>query len=904
MAGERSPREEVLNVRLAQLLRPRLDGARPEAPPPGARAESIDVLAEWKGRKIAVEAKKGYSKTNCGRALVQAAERVANGHAKGGVAVCYPEGLTEEDFDDRTRMWACPLDGGWVEMNVETLAGVIRAVSDDLETIEAAGRKFTKNLITAAAHLSEDQTQDIVDAVKIPLGSKQPGLRAALLVASACLFHARLDKALARKEIEKPLVDDRTGGAFDGEGWPFSPLRECLVDPEPVEALTGAWNTILAVDYKPVFETALAALGAPRAYDDGLSSFARRCGYAAQAAAGALAQGQTDLLGRVFHYILDEAENTGAYYTSSAAGTLLAELAVRDEDVDRDLRYSVVDPACGTGTLLAAAAERIRNIANTRGRHAERALVEEVLHGYDIDITATHMAAVALGLMSPSAAFRKMNIRRFPLGWTNDEDGNRTAAIGSLELMDEGRLARDGGWPQSPRARQVDASRRETVRPVRRDLVIMNPPYTGQERRHHHLGLQEKKDVKAREQEVFRMTPAPRSGSSGMFLFLADRLCKKENGTIASVVPASWFGGGSGRQQVWAALLEKYHLETVVTSHDPTRLFFSENTSSSESLIVLRRLNDSNRGLSTRFVNLTANPKTAAEAVPIAADIRSGLMKGTEWPRRKVEAGDWTPVKFSSSCLLDAAVRWFGEKKELGLGTTVGEAAETGPGRISVWSAYTRHDAPDRAGRRALWNNNQNVPARGSSAPPKQTLRAEPDCSLQPKPGKEAEADRLWEQRGRLFVPESLHTAGLRLCAVVSDDPALGGNWMPVKPRRPVVSGWEEAMCVYFNSTVGMFAMLYSAKPNKLTYPKLLPELLKRIPVPDLTDGQAAVLAGVYEEHKNTPIQKMSEQGPHLVRGALDAAVCQVFGWDADEVDSVRREIAKEPRIAGKKRSR
>lgn len=55
--------------------------------------EAIDCLSNWKGRKIAVEAKKGFTKTNRGRALAQASERTTDGYARGGVAVRYPEGL-------------------------------------------------------------------------------------------------------------------------------------------------------------------------------------------------------------------------------------------------------------------------------------------------------------------------------------------------------------------------------------------------------------------------------------------------------------------------------------------------------------------------------------------------------------------------------------------------------------------------------------------------------------------------------------------------------------------------------------------------------------------------------------------------------------------------------------------
>ena len=80
--------------------------------------------------------------------------------------------------------------------------------------------------------------------------------------------------------------------------------------------------------------------------------------------------------------------------------TLLAILAITEDvcdwnDHEAIARLRIMDPACGKGRLLKVAAERIRDLSP--GSHDDssmaQALIEKILAGYDINLTATHMAA-------------------------------------------------------------------------------------------------------------------------------------------------------------------------------------------------------------------------------------------------------------------------------------------------------------------------------------------------------------------------------------------------------------------------------------------------------------------------------------------------------------------------------
>ena len=181
------------------------------------------------------------------------------------------------------------------------------------------------------------------------------------MVATAMLFHHRLQEHLPR---ERP-------DGFD-DGWPPCNPSQCADEPAAtIGAFLEAWRAILAVDYRPVFETARVALmSLPQTPDIAQAIFV--LARDVSKIAGLVHGLRHDLLGRIFHRVLDTARYDGSYYTSTPAAVLLAALAIREEDCDwadpnAVERLRICDPACGTGTLLMAAAERIRDLRRRAG---------------------------------------------------------------------------------------------------------------------------------------------------------------------------------------------------------------------------------------------------------------------------------------------------------------------------------------------------------------------------------------------------------------------------------------------------------------------------------------------------------------------------------------------------------
>lgn len=882
--------EQKFNIALARLLREQGLQAEAEVKQPGGRR--LDVMVDVDGSRVVLEGEIG----NRRGALGDAYARLEQGLADAAIAICYPE--IQEPERDLREVEAAPVDGEWRRTDLAELATLVRTAATEVGDIDETARKFRAGLEAAADQLTDSMTDDAVRVSNIPAPSiegrrakGQPRLRVALLVASAAMFHANLD----RIRLRRPKTDARSEEPYKGE-WPPARLKDCATAADCATALTSAWETVLALDYKPVFKAAVDVLNAlppgPETH-----RFARLCAGAGLRAAGSLGGGRHDLLGRVFHWILDTAANTGAFYTSDAAATLLAGLAIRQSDADRLDTLTVVDPACGTGTLLMAVAKRLGHLnPEARGEVGGRHLIENVLHGYDIEVAAIQMAAVALGLLNPLVTFERMEIHQ-PLYGTDDIG---TGIAGSLEFYGE----RAAVSLYTPVSKQVDTGQEKVLRALRHDLVIMNPPFTRDSLRHDHLGHKEEKAVKAREAELFKGAPAGPRHSGGMFLLLADRLCDKEDGTVALVYPTASCGALSARP-VWERLLENFHLERVITSHDPRRISFSENTSISECLFVLRRLNKDNRNQPTFFINLKSNPAKASDAVAVADDIRSGDIKGVPWEWERVERNDWTPVKFLSPYLVQTTAEWFTDGL-LGC-VALGDLAEVGPAGRRTQDAYERGDIAeaDEYGRWGLWFNNQEGPA-PNGALPKQTMQVRPDCSLLRKPNTKKRkladlADKYWGQAGRLLMPIQFRPSVAKTFAVRSVEPVLGSSWVPARHRTLFAPDlWEMAMCVYLNSTTGILAQIWVSTPKVFGRPAMSLSDMRSIPVPNFDEAQVSALADHFQRFADRPLLRLRDQEGDLVRASLDETVCVTMGWDREEVEKARFALAAEPSVTGR----
>ena len=748
----------------------------------------MDVVADVEGLRVVLEAETGFHRK--AQAIKDADARLRQRLTTVVFAVCYPDDVTESNLVDATLTWTVRVkpgapSGEWSTGGVTQLAHAVQQAPRSLSGADVAAQVLSDGLDEVVQRLKTPVRRALARALDLPAtkpgsGEQSDGYfiaakRGMLVVATAMLFHHR---------VQGYLPTERPDG-YDGD-WPPDSATGCAEQGAPIDAFREAWRGILAVDYRPVFETGRAALAVLTADPDtslAVRSLAEVIARVSERVTGL----RHDLLGRIFHRVLDTARYDGSFYTSTAAAVLLATLALRGQDADWSdpdvvAALRICDPACGTGTLLMAAAERIRDLRNAAGRGDPEdeevlglLLVEDVLWGYDVNLTATHMAASTLGMLSPTTRFSRMNVNRALLGVF---DG--TPYLGSLDFLSgQARLA---AWPSS--TQQVESEEGIGEPPPPMDLVIMNPPFTRDSLRHDQFSRIDEQAIKRREKEIMEGQPyreaARLSGSANAFMVLADKTLREDVGTLAVVLPTV-MATNPAAAHTRKYLAQRFHIDTIVSSHDPARIFFSENTSIGEVLLVCRRWGGSDPKPPTRVVNLARNPATPLEALDTAVRIERGGRRSRDFTVQRVdsariERGDWFAVNFLSPFLVEA-YRTLSETDPASVSTVpLSALADIGPAGQRIRDAYTHSDMPTPSGRRALWYHKSDVT---------RSMRAETDVYIEPKPPRRHLADKYWEQRGQVLLPHRLRLNVARVAGVMLPERAVGSIWTPCPPPRP-----------------------------------------------------------------------------------------------------------------------
>jgi len=230
-----------------------------------------------------------------------------------------------------------------------------------------------------------------------------------------------------------------------------------------------------------------------------------------------------ELLGRLYQESIppEARKNLGSFFTKPKAATILARLAVNEWD------ERVLDPACGSGTLLTEAYKRKKELAppDLSEEELHRMLLSRI-YGIDIMHFAHHMTSINLLAQNLTVPAELKNIKA--------GDGIEPMVMCMPCEEDDPPVMRLIDWMESVKPERLP---HESF-----DVLIMNPPFSRRER------LSEVGEVDrlerlfrgAFEGEVIR----GKVGYWAYFMAAADNVIKP-GGKLAMVTPEEFFAGGS-----------------------------------------------------------------------------------------------------------------------------------------------------------------------------------------------------------------------------------------------------------------------------------------------------------------------------------------------------------------------
>lgn len=790
-------REETINIELSRILNEKRNiHSIPEAIEVRENARRMPDLTikplKSSLLSIFLEAKIGGGTPQRKKAFDQALSHMKSGNPDvfASMALCYPEDIChiskQSDIAASLRRtnelhFAGITNKGqqeplWHVGGISELSSLIRDIeSGDLihlnEFVQAV------NQIASKVQGGEGIDQKLADALKVTVPKNQKDISKTQVIKIASLIW--LNAAMMQIKIRacRPGTDKE-----------FPDIAAVGKEANQSLALLAQWERILKIDYTYIFYPAARGLEAAMSSDNDI--LAQEIIKHARRLVTIMGKIKLDYAGPLYHRLLATAQNDGSFYTTTEASKILIELALPDEHPkwrrDNVQSLRIIDPACGTGTLLMSSLGKVKEkVLDANGSVDEewlhKTLVEECLYGCDINRHAVHLAACMLTFPDPGIDYRNMNLYRFNHG----KHGDRTYA-GSLEILGKQRPG-DALFPQEKNilaAIELDgrASKNETTVGFHKnfDIVVMNPPYTRNSLRNHHHKKEHHKAVDKREQEIvaeFREKDGAASESirnssiQTYFPALADYLLRDDSGIMASVMPTTVCSGTDALPQR-KFIANRFHIEAIVTSHDPGKKNFSGKTGICESLLVARKGCPKRR---TKFINLHKNPNSILEAKALLNHIKGNKLEEwgniTEWPNERMLEGDWTPALFYSSELPELAR----EVRQMFSGNKLRELdqmAAVGPDGRQVRNHCKKSPYNKSSPYCAVWFN----PASDINK-----IVIEPDRSIHAQKEKDKEKlATLWRSRSNLLLPHRVGIPGMKIFAAWCDKKCLGNAWTPV----------------------------------------------------------------------------------------------------------------------------
>ena len=753
---------------------------------------------------------------------------------------------------------------GWLSGNLAQLALLIHRSSIPAWRVEALADALERGVRRAAGTLS------LQHAPGSPLGhhiatilgqsddsAGQTRRMAMTIIVDALIFH----DSLAAADILLPTSPDRPLRSpvhfrFQGSFLP-SPLCD-------------EWSHILRVNYWPIFHTAgeiLRSLHAALA-----ASLLDILWETAEAMIAAGVATSHDLTGAVFQRLIADRKFLATFYTRPAAAALLSSLALPIERAPNDGNWAenssltslrIGDFACGTGTLLSTAYQRVGLLHEIHGGDPSSLhprMMEQGIVGLDVLTSAVHLTAAMLAGTHPSTPFEGECLLTMPYG-----SHDWGVCAGSLDLLPaqiqietiEAAARTAGG-----RGPEEVTNLADRVGHGRFHLVIMNPPFTrhgareGDRTSVHNpafaaFGADEvEQDAIAKHVRQRLAAGGAGHGHAGLASYFVDLAHKKaaNGGTIALVLPLTSLSGQSWEKirQLLASRYSRQMVVTIAQGGTHTRSF-SADTGMAECLVVATK--SSRAIVSDRrasFVVLNERPQDTIEGEQIGDSIWRRIGEGQvrrledgPFGGSRVVIGDSTYGEVLN-CPLPAAGAWqIAGIRDLTLAQTAHQLASgrlwiegmppsptvqvpittmscvisrMGPHHLDLTGAQVKADGlpqgpfqrlsgcPVGAAYPCLWSHDSRLERRMVVEPDSHCRMRVVGMSL-----REALSERAgarWETAGNLHYNTDLQFNSQSIIVGRTDVPSLGGRaWPTILMSR---EEQEYSLALWCNSTLGL----------------------------------------------------------------------------------------------------
>ncbi len=867
------------------------------------------------------------------------------------IALRYPDSLrTVSDLDSGLRGAALSyailnLDGtrfptsGWLNGSCRDVADIVRLSTVPQSAVNEAVQRLELGIDTAAKRLEEiaELRPRVADSIARLLGLSnvvQTRRMACAIVANAMIFH---DRVASLHDEVKPL---------------HLVCGDEVINPQA--EISATWQEILKINYWPIFAVARDIVNQLHPADcTRIVRILRQTAHDVSATGVGVSH---DLTGRIFQSLIADRKYLATFYTLPASAALLARLAVdkmrgvdwSDAEAIGELR--VADFACGTGALLAAVYEQFATRHENEGGNSEnlhKAMMEEVLYGFDVMPSAIHISGATLSGVHPQVKFGGSRLYNMPFGCQRDS----TVAIGSLEFLQTSAIMsqintndpalRTGSTGEETAMNVIADAPDESF-----DLVIMNPPFT---RATNHEGAHA--DVTNPAFAAFGATRTDQTamgkkintlgkgtsynGNAGIasaFAALAHKKLKPE-GVLALVLPLS-VAAGSSWEKFRKLLDTKYGGLTVVSiANYGHEMAFSSDTGMGDCLIVgIKSSIDARKSEPVQHVSLKKRPTdfatssvmslslTSHEPVRRLSDgpyggsaIRCGdTLLGERLLVDKYEHGAaWGTVRINDYSLCQTAfaltqnrLQLPGSGMSLQLSTTplyrVGELGLvhrdiTGP---KPRGPFDLGPARKNATYSALWNHDANK---------EKHMVCQADAELIPRIGMEGHADRVWRKASKVHLNQEFTFSSQALAVAFTSTKTMGGSAWPNILLTD--SDHEKVFCIWSNSTLGLLMYWWQSNKQQSSKARLTRTAANDLVTLDfrtLSSDQISIADSIFEEFRELELLPtyLADRDQH--REKLDRRViCDLLGFNKDTFRAVRRLTEKwcaEPSVHGGKK--